>query len=598
MKSKKGITLIALIITIIVMLILVGVTINVAINGGLFKNAKESAKKQEQQAIYEQIVGFSVWTNDGEINIPATVDAIEKSELNVKSKDPSEITEDTTEVILTIAGKYGDYRYKITTREISIVEDGLTETDLEHLKALLEGDTISMTAGEGNVYVNNNPTSMADYIVFNYPGETIKCVDVGEIITIQYKNNYYDIELDTSGNNVTIKNVSQSDYTPPLADKDDFFTIEIIDESKNEIAITGFTQSGKTKITSQYNGQLTIPGTLVGTDDKTYKVVEIAEGAFDYDNNILSLVIDANSELNSIGSQAFKRCNSLSSVTINGKNPIAIGEHAFEICTGLTTLQMGKISEIKEGAFSECSNLSGELVIPSTLQTIAKRAFYYTGIEKLTLPDGNLEEIGEEAFYRCESLSGTLTIPESVTTIETFAFGDTGIKTLVLPEGNLTKLGSGAFISCESLSGTITIPSTLETIEESAFSRTGIEHIVFSGNKLKTIGDSAFRECTHLTGTLTIPANVEKIARVAFYQTGIEELVLQGNNLKNIEPAAFQYCENLKGELTIPLSIEMIGKDSFKNTQLSKIYVKNSFTTNATGYGGWAPDGAEIMPLD
>ena len=47
MKTKNGITLIALIITIIVMLILVGVTVTVAINGGLFKSAKEAAKGTE-----------------------------------------------------------------------------------------------------------------------------------------------------------------------------------------------------------------------------------------------------------------------------------------------------------------------------------------------------------------------------------------------------------------------------------------------------------------------------------------------------------------------------------------------------------------------
>lgn len=40
MKSNKGITLIALVITIIVMLILVGVTITLSINGNLFNYAK------------------------------------------------------------------------------------------------------------------------------------------------------------------------------------------------------------------------------------------------------------------------------------------------------------------------------------------------------------------------------------------------------------------------------------------------------------------------------------------------------------------------------------------------------------------------------
>lgn len=45
MKSQKGITLIALVITIIVMLILVGVTITMAVNGGLFENAQEAGRK-------------------------------------------------------------------------------------------------------------------------------------------------------------------------------------------------------------------------------------------------------------------------------------------------------------------------------------------------------------------------------------------------------------------------------------------------------------------------------------------------------------------------------------------------------------------------
>lgn len=44
MKSQKGITLIALVITIIVMLILVAVSITMAVNGGLFDKAGEAAR--------------------------------------------------------------------------------------------------------------------------------------------------------------------------------------------------------------------------------------------------------------------------------------------------------------------------------------------------------------------------------------------------------------------------------------------------------------------------------------------------------------------------------------------------------------------------
>lgn len=43
MRSQKGITLIALVITIIVMLILVAVSITMAVNGGLFNYAGKAA---------------------------------------------------------------------------------------------------------------------------------------------------------------------------------------------------------------------------------------------------------------------------------------------------------------------------------------------------------------------------------------------------------------------------------------------------------------------------------------------------------------------------------------------------------------------------
>lgn len=54
-KDKKGITLIALIITIIVMLILVGVTVTTAINGGLFESARRAAKETSFEKDKEQL---------------------------------------------------------------------------------------------------------------------------------------------------------------------------------------------------------------------------------------------------------------------------------------------------------------------------------------------------------------------------------------------------------------------------------------------------------------------------------------------------------------------------------------------------------------
>lgn len=54
LKTKKGITLIALVITIIVMIILVAVTVTLALNGGLFNYAKKASKGTNTSVAMEQ----------------------------------------------------------------------------------------------------------------------------------------------------------------------------------------------------------------------------------------------------------------------------------------------------------------------------------------------------------------------------------------------------------------------------------------------------------------------------------------------------------------------------------------------------------------
>lgn len=65
MKSQKGITLIALVITIIVMLILVAVTITMAINGGLFNYAKDASTQTNAAKVNEQKLGNGTVTVNG-----------------------------------------------------------------------------------------------------------------------------------------------------------------------------------------------------------------------------------------------------------------------------------------------------------------------------------------------------------------------------------------------------------------------------------------------------------------------------------------------------------------------------------------------------
>ena len=67
MKTKNGITLIALIITIIVMLILVSVTVTTAIKGGLFDAAIMARQRHEEEYIKERVQIAIVDTIDDDL---------------------------------------------------------------------------------------------------------------------------------------------------------------------------------------------------------------------------------------------------------------------------------------------------------------------------------------------------------------------------------------------------------------------------------------------------------------------------------------------------------------------------------------------------
>lgn len=156
-----------------------------------------------------------------------------------------------------------------------------------------------------------------------------------------------------------------------------------------------------------------------------------------------------------------------------------IGKEAFKACNTLTKLSLPvNLTEIGEGAFSECYNLSGTLELPTLLTTIGAEAFYnckyLSGILKLP---ASLVQLGERAFMKCRALEGldlsvsrlsvigaeafkesfttpsasSLAIPSGVTAIAAGAFEDTGFAEVDLP-ATLTDIGRRAFYNCRNLS--------------------------------------------------------------------------------------------------------------------------------------------------
>ncbi len=89
---------------------------------------------------------------------------------------------------------------------------------------------------------------------------------------------------------------------------------------------------------------------------------------------------------------------------IDGYTVTAIGDYAFEDCTGLTSVVIGdSVTSIGEYAFSDCTGLTS-VVIPDSVTSIGNEAFYYcTGLTSVVIGN-SVTSIGRYAFEYCYKL--------------------------------------------------------------------------------------------------------------------------------------------------------------------------------------------------
>ena len=147
----------------------------------------------------------------------------------------------------------------------------------------------------------------------------------------------------------------------------------------------------------------------------------------------------------------------------------SIGSYAFAKCESLRSVDLpDSLTQLEEGAFAFCSALEN-VILSQNLETIGMHAFHACSIRTIEIPS-SVAEIGGWAFFDCKEL-------QKVTL-------STGAKTI----------GQSAFCNCKQLIG-IDFPEGLESIGEQAFCDCDSLKQVILPDSLKEIGNKAFWGC-------------------------------------------------------------------------------------------------------
>jgi hypothetical protein len=170
-----------------------------------------------------------------------------------------------------------------------------------------------------------------------------------------------------------------------------------------------------------------------------YKVVKI--DGFRYNKKITSVEIP--STVTEIGSEAFRECSKLKTVTISKKAKLRlIGTYAFYGCTSLKEIYVNA-ETVGVEAFGQCSSLE-KVTFGDNVKAIGTYAFESTAIRSIDFGK-NITTIESRAVAFCEQLE-EITIGENVTTIgENIDIECEKLKTITVKSTKLNAENCGSY---------------------------------------------------------------------------------------------------------------------------------------------------------
>ena len=329
--------------------------------------------------------------------------------------------------------------------------------------------------------------------------------------------------------------------------------------------------------------------------------------------------------VSSIEVHAFEGCSGLTSITI--PSSVTYINFAFYNCTGLTSVTiLGDVPSTESNAFDGSSIGSATLYVPAASMEAYSTTEPWSNFgtivaisdDPIIFADANVKAIcvanwdtnsdGELSYAEAVAVTDLGTMFRGKTAITSFdelqyftgvaSFASwsfskcSGLTSITIPN-SVKRIGNCAFSECIGLTS-ITIPNNVTSIDNSAFSGcSGLTSIIIPESVI-SIGNSAFSGCSGLT-SVTIPNSVTSIGDFAFRDcVGLTSITIP-NSVTSIEGYAFGGCVGLTS-ITIPNSVTSIGGYAFEGCSgLTSITIPNNVTSIGSNVFNGCNDLASIF---
>ena len=307
----------------------------------------------------------------------------------------------------------------------------------------------------------------------------------------------------------------------------------------------------------------------------------------------------------SIGADAFRYCDNLTTVVSKMPTPVSISEYTFSNrANAKLIVSPGSKSAYQAADYWREFNPIGEGItfVDGTVESICLQwwdtnndgALSYTEASAVTDLGDKFASKGITSFDELRYFTGltsiadygfannrtltSITIPESVTSIGNNAFyGCSGLTSITIPY-NLTQFGNDAFYGC----------SELKRVEFTSIERL-CNNIIFNNSSANplTYAHHLFIPGMGEVTNLVIPSSVTSIGDYAFSGASFLTSVTLPTTLTEIGDGAFNGCKGLTS-ITIPESVTYIDEGAFSGCSgLTSINIPENirYIWNNTFYG-------------